>query len=136
VIDQAAPMVQVASATSDTLIAEVGRLIFEDREYAPDDWAVAAVVFNFVNGRRNSFGYVFKSDGSWEARLPDSWDSIDKMLELQAAMERQTGKKWHRALIHITRETTAMNVQFEYDDPTRWQIVPSKLDESVNALRP
>jgi hypothetical protein len=83
-------------------------------------------------------GYIFKADGSWVASLPEEnmGPALAKMRELQSAMESQTGKKWHRALIHIARETTAMNAQFEYDDPPRWQIVPSKLEESVNALRP
>jgi len=89
-----------------------------------------------VGSQEALYGYIFKEDGDWEARVPSGFDVLDAFIELQAAMERQTGKKWLRALIHINRETTEINIQFEYDDPTRWQIVPSKLEESVNALRP
>jgi len=135
-MDQVPPAIEIKAADADSLIVEVGRTIITDPEYATDDWETAAIVYNFVNGRRNSFGYVFGQGNEWRARLPDSWAPIDLMLELQAAMARKTGKKWLRALIHINRKTTQMNIQFEYDDPTRWQIVPSKLEESVNALRP
>jgi len=137
-IDQPPTSVGTKAVGKDNLVTEVGRLIFTDPEYATDDWEIAAIVYNFVDGRQNAFGYVFKHDGDWEARLPrtNGFDAIDKMVELNSEMHSRTGKKWLRALIHINRETAEMNIQFEYDDPTRWQIVPSKLEESVNALRP
>lgn len=121
---------------SDALVQKVGSLIVRNERYLAGDWATIAVVADLVGGREATYGYIFKSDGDWEARLPSGFDVLDAFLELQTAMERQTGKKWHRALIHINRETTAMNIQFEYDDPTRWQIIPSKLEDTVNALRP
>ncbi len=122
----------------DKFLTEAGRLVYTDSVYANDNWEVAAVVFNFVNGRENSFGYIFRADGSWKAELPDenNYLAMDQMLALQSAMERQTGKKWQRALIHIWRDTGKMNVTFEYDDPARWQISPANLEQSVNALRP
>jgi hypothetical protein len=127
-------------ATQDAenaLVHEVGRLIVTDSAYAEPNWRIAAVVYNFVGGRKNSFGYVFYANGSWKAELPDDgFDDQKKMLELQSAMERRTGKKWQRALVHIIRETGAMNITFEYDDPTRWTINPAKLEESIEALRP
>ena len=93
-------------------------------------------MFNFVDGRRNCYGYVFTADGTWVARLPDSWASLDKMFELQATMECHTDKKWLRGLFHINRRSTVMIIQFEYDHPKRWQIAPGNLEKSVNALRP
>jgi hypothetical protein len=124
---------------SNALIAETARLIFTDPAYSQDEWKDAAVVFNFVKGRKNVFGYIFRSDGTWKAELPAMkiWmEAIERMFELQSLMERQTAKKWQRALVHIYRETTAFNITFEYDDPTRWTINPGNLEESVNALRP
>ena len=121
---------------ADALVQKVGSLIVRNERYLAGDWATIAVVADLVGGREATYGYVFMLDGDWEARIPSGFDVLDAFLELQAAMERQTGKKWLRALIHINRETTAMNIQFEYDNPTRWQIVPSKLEESVDALRP
>jgi len=138
VIDQPPQAVKTVFDQAGALLTEAACLIFTDSEYAGENWEVLAVVFNFVGGRKNAFGYIFKANNSWSASLPEEnmGPALAKMLELQAAMERQTGKKWLRALIHINRETTEMNIQFEYDEPTRWQIVPSKLQESVDALRP
>ena len=132
------PTMEIAQkqTEADALVQKVGSLIVRNERYLAGDWATIAVVADLVGGREATYGYVFMLDGDWEARIPSGFDVLDAFLELQAAMERQTGKKWLRALIHINRETTAMNIQFEYDDPTRWQIVPSKLEESVNALRP
>ncbi len=119
------------------LLNEAAIVIAKDSEFQKTDWSIAAIVYNFVDGRKNAFGYVFQTNNAWEARLPeDSFDHIKKMLALQAAMEKQTGKKWLRALIHIWRDTGKINITFEYDDPKRWQINPSNLEENVNTLRP
>jgi hypothetical protein len=123
--------------TENVLIHEIGSLIISDSAYAEPFWITAAIVYNFVDGRKNSYGYVFYHDGSWKAELPDdSFDDQKKMVELQSIMERRTGKKWHRALVHITRKTGAMNITFEYDDLERWSINPSNLEDSVKVLRP
>lgn len=136
VIEQKADIMDTMEI-ENSFINEVGRLIITDSAYAEPKWQIAAIIYNFADGRKNSYGYVFYGDGSWKAELPDdSFADQKKMLELQAAMERRTGKKWHHALLHVTRETGVMNITFEYDDPARWTINPSKLEESVNALRP
>lgn len=122
----------------NTITIEVARLILSDPRYATDNWSEISIVYNFLNGRENLYGYVYFPDGRWEARLPDDskWESLDKMLELQAAMERETGKKWIKALVHITRADQGLNIQFEYDDPKKWVINPGDLEKSVAALRP
>jgi hypothetical protein len=124
------------SAEADRLVTDAGALIFRDPRYAEHDWQSLAVVYNFTDGRQNQYGYVFLTDGSWSAALPKDRDDaiLDMMLALQATMA-ETGKKWHRALVQITRDGQ-LNVQFEYDDPDRWTIRPNDLEVSVAALRP
>ncbi len=136
-----APMVAVETPmpSPDEMIIEVGTAIVQDAEYRSDmSWETIAVVYNFLNGRQNSYGYIFRADGSWKASLPQDEDDaiLDKMLALQAAMERDTGKKWIKALVHITRADQGLNIQFEYDDPDKWVINPGDLENSVAALKP
>ncbi len=120
----------------NNLINEVGRLIITNERYQNDDWAVIAIVFDFVGGRESEFGYYFRADKSWKPETTKGFACLDKMLELQAVMEKRTGKKWLRALVHIDRAKQDINITFEYDDPKRWEIKPGNLEESVNALRP
>jgi hypothetical protein len=138
-IDQPPIAIETDMREANALIAETAKMIYQDPAYAHDGWQTAAIVFNFVDGRKNTYGYIFRSDGSWKAELPELkvWMSaVKKMQLLQALMQKQTGKTWHRALLHIDRETTAINITFEYDDPTRWTISPSNLEASVATLRP
>ncbi len=121
---------------ADRMLLEAARLIYVDPAYANENWESTAIVFDFVNGMQSMYGYIYRADDSWKSELPNGDEPMDQMLALQAAMEKQTGKKWHRALIHIWRDTGKMNVTFEYDDPKRWTISPANLEESVNALRP
>lgn len=120
-------------------IVDVGSRIINDTEYRNDpSWSIIAIVYNFLNGRQNSYGYIFLSNGEWKASLPQDEDDaiLDKMLELQAAMERETGKKWIKALVHINRADQSLDVKFEYDDPEKWVINPGDLEASVAALKP
>lgn len=123
-------------SVENALINEVGRLIVTNERYQNDDWVVIALVYNFVNGRENKFGYYFRADKSWKPETTKGFDCLDKMKELQSAMERRTGKKWLRALVHIDRVKQDINITFEYDDPNRWSINPGNLEASVDALRP
>lgn len=125
--------------SSNEMIIAAGSAIVQDAEYRSDpSWETIAIVYNFLNGRQNSYGYIFRADGSWKASLPQDDDDVilDTMLDLQAAMERETGKKWMRALVHITRVDQGMNILFEYDDPQKWAIDPGDLEKSVAALKP
>lgn len=121
------------------LIIEVGTALVLDPEYRNDpDWEIIAIVFDFVGGGKGCFGYIFRKDGSWKASLPDDENDaiLLKMAELQNAMQQDTGRKWLRALVHITRSDQGMNISFEYDDPKRWTIAPNNLEASVAALKP
>lgn len=120
------------------VLREAGAAIIRDPEYRDMDWDIIALVYNFLDGRQNAYGYIFMADGSWKASLPKDEDDIilDKMLELQSAMEQQTGKKWIKALVHINRQEQTVDMQFEYDDPGKWVIKPSDLEASVLALKP
>ena len=120
------------------IMYKVGAAIIADPEYVSRDWDQISIVYNFENGRKNRYGYIFMDDGSWHASLPvdDHRAILNSMLELQAAMERETGRKWIKALVLINREDESLDIKFEYDDPKKWVINPGDLEASVAALRP
>lgn len=129
--------IEIAMSQDDTMITDVGRIIVSDSAYANPDWTLAAIVYNFVDGRKNAYGYVWNRDGSWKAELPDDgMDHIRQMLALQKAMGQRTGKKWQKALLHIDRAKQDINIIFEYDDPQRWAVGPKDMETSVAGLRP
>lgn len=129
--------IEIAMSQEDVVITDVGHIIVSDSAYANPDWALAAIVYNFVDGRKNAYGYVWNHDGNWKAELPDNgMDHIRQMLALQKAMEQRTGIKWQKALLHIDRAEQDINIIFEYDDPQRWTVGPKDMDASVAALRP
>ena len=65
-------------------------------------------------------------------------EALDPLRDLQDAMAAETGNLWKQALIHITRPGPEINIQFEYDDPTRWSLKKVSLDLSdyAESLRP
>ena len=84
-------------------------------------------------------GYVY--DGpNWSAFSPQEkgFEFLDVLQELQDAMAAETGNRWKQALIHITRPGPEIDIQFEYDDPTRWSLKKVSLDlaDYAESLRP
>lgn len=122
----------------NALLVETARHILADARYQTDDWDAIALVFNFEGGRKNIYGYVYFANGDWEARAPrdNARSALEAMIELQSAMENETGKKWQKALIQITRSDQGLNIVLEYDDPKRWSVSPSNLESLVAELKP
>lgn len=125
--------------TKDDAILEAGRIALECLHSKGTDWDGHAIVVNVAPGHRRFNGYVY--DGpNWSAFSPQEkgFEFLDVLQELQDAMAAETGNRWKQALIHITRPGPEIDIQFEYDDPTRWSLKKVSLDlaDYAESLRP
>lgn len=120
------------------LIHKIGAAILTDPKYRDLDWDAASIVYDFVDNGSGWYGYVYKSDGSWEGRSPkdDDLAIVDMMERLQSVMEQQMGKKWIKAVVQLKREEQSIDFMFEYDDPKRWFAGPSNYEAVAAELRP
>ena len=125
--------------TKDDAILEAGRIALECLHSKGTDWDGHAIVVNVAPEHRRFNGYVY--DGpNWSAFSPQEkgFEFLDVLQELQDAMAADTGNRWKQALIHITRPGPEIDIQFEYDDPTRWSLKKVSLDlaDYAESLRP
>lgn len=119
---------------ADALVHEIGQAILADPNYAARDWSGIALVIE-VAQRKRMYGFVYLSDGDWEAETPDDFDVIERAAELNRVMAAG-GNGWTRCLVHITRPGPRITIAFDYDDVGDWVVTPGNHAEMVEKLRP
>ena len=127
------------SELADDLVHQIGTTILNNARIKSEPWDALSFASTITTGGRQMNGYRYEGD-DWEATLPkgDIELIMDMLSDLQDAMAAATGKRWKQALIHITRPGPEIDVQFEYDDPTRWSLKKVSLDlaDYAESLRP
>jgi len=121
----------------NALIGEIGALMLSDPELADSDWDALCAVANISDSSKKAFGYRFSGD-QYQGWVPKDRLFRDKIADLQTLMSEDEERAWQQVLINITKESMSIDIQFEYDDPTRWSPKVKSLDMSEFAfsLRP
>jgi hypothetical protein len=122
-------------AAADRVLHELGQLVIADEEFAGKDWQGIALVIQ-VEPRKRLFGYRYKADGGWEGATPAGRPAILKARELADAMKVEGKDGWKTCLVQISRPGPSIEIDFEYDDPNRWDVTPANLKTRVEELRP
>jgi hypothetical protein len=122
-------------AVADRVLHELGQMVLADEEFAGKDWQGITLVIQ-VEPRKRLFGYRYRTDGSWEGATPDGRPTILKARELAEAMKIEGKEAWKACLVQISRPGPAIKVDFEYNDPSRWDVTPANLKARVEELRP
>lgn len=122
--------------SQNQLIHEIGTLILNDIASEGVDWASLALVFRIQEGAQGASGFYYDAAGNGEPAAPNDFTILEKVHDLQTAMRSAEGRSWHRCLIQIIHRTHHISIQFEYDDPNRWQINPKTLEAVKAEIRP
>ncbi|MEV6071605.1 hypothetical protein AB0L82_34120 [Nocardia sp. NPDC052001] len=120
----------------DKLRIEICELIVGDSAYEQVDWSGITVVAAFGRGTSSLWGWVYTADGGWESNMPDSWDVLERVAELRAAMSAQGDASWKSCLLQINRSDLVLRADFDYKDEGRWNITVASLDQIAEQLRP
>lgn len=131
----ASMMMDFDQAAADRVLHELGQMVIADGEFAGKDWQGITLVIQ-VEPRKRLFGYRYTSDGKWESAIPEGRPAILKARELADTMKLPGKDGWKTCLVQISRPGPEIKVDFEYDDPNRWDVTPANLDARVEELRP
>lgn len=125
--------------SQNDLVMKIGELIISDSAVRAASWDALSFVATIQPGHLQRTGYRFLAT-EWEGLQLEEYslELFDSLQELQDAMAAETGNRWKQALIHITRPGPEIDIQFEYDDPTRWSLKKVSLDlaDYAESLRP
>ncbi|HEY4202890.1 MAG TPA: hypothetical protein VGM83_20250 [Devosiaceae bacterium] len=119
---------------ADALVADIGRRIVGDANYATRDWTAIALVIEVVQ-RKRMYGYIYLADGDWEAETPEDFAVIEKAIELRAVMAARE-RPWMRCLFQIKRFDMSLTIKFDGDDISDWVVAPVNHTMMVEKLRP
>ncbi len=120
------------------LMGNIARGIFDDSSLQGVEWDELSVVFSFEDDGfcSGNFGYAYTKHGKETAFAVDSME-VEKVAESYREWLRQEGDKgFIKMLFQFNRVTRKVNADFEYDDPSRWQVTPKNLDRMIEELRP
>lgn len=100
-------------------------------------WEEFSLVIAFDESEANrSYGYSYDAQGEWEA-----FSVRPRLINAEAVAYRdwlklEDDKAIIKMLIQFNRVTNRFNADFEYEDPARWKVAPSNINEITRELRP
>jgi hypothetical protein len=120
----------------DELVQEIGTLLLNDSEISSGQWSHLVIVAQVQNLSTKVNGFTYREDGKAVPAAPRNSVVPKKFRELSEAM-REAGKdSWKACLVRIERSSKDVSIDFEYDHPEKWLIVPSTVRQMAETLRP
>ena len=122
----------------DALLLRVGRLIATDPALADAAWDGFALIVRYddagIERRVSGFGYV--DGGGFRAATPRA-PGLGAALDALRDATQVAGKApWQACVVQLRRGSGRLHVEFEYDDPARWDIAPATLQDVAERARP
>src|SRR5690554_2807760 len=120
-------------------VFDVGELVLQADNLRNDNWDFVTIVYDISEGHAANSGFLYIGDNVEPTTSRNSNDKrslSNKISEFRDAMAEQTGKKFKQLLIQMERETGRIKIDFDFDKGNKWTIVPSRLKEMREELRP
>lgn len=120
------------------LMGVIAREIGNCGELDGVDWVEVSAIFGFdADGDVNeSYGYAYDRSGKPHAAA-FLYDPVERAVKRYREWLRlKTDKGMIKMLFQLDRQTHKVNADFEYDNPTRWQVTPKNIDAITEELRP
>lgn len=124
-----------ASPNQDALVHEVGALIVQDDRVSAQPWDAYALVARFDDSRIQLNGFAYEGEESRPATPRGT--AVHHTLKALREATRQPGREpWGACIVRIDRETKKIRIEFEYDDPSSWDVTPQTAKDIAQRARP
>ena|SRR5690554_122465 len=120
-------------------IVDIGELLLQSDKLCLYEWDLFSIVYDIADGHTADSGFLYIGNEVIPVTSRNSNDKRslpNKIREFRDAMAEQTGKKFKQLLIQMERETGRIKIDFDFDKGNKWTIVPSRLKEMREELRP
>ncbi|WP_370981212.1 hypothetical protein [Agaribacterium sp. ZY112] len=125
--------------TRDDFIQEISSLVLRCKDVVANDWDGLTFVFDVADGHIANSGFLYSGDKIRPATARIKEEPLllsGTIKEFRQVVANECGEKFKQLLIQIEKESGHFKIDFEFDDAKRWAIVPSKMKEMREALRP
>jgi len=123
----------------DKHILKISELILRCRKIIENDWGLVSIVYDVGEGHSANSGFLYNGNKIRPVSVGIDGEPTllsNNILEFQEEVHKECGHKFKQLLIQMEKETGRIKIDFEFDDPDRWAIKPSKIKEMREALRP
>jgi hypothetical protein len=120
----------------DDLVQEIGALLVGDSEISSVPWRHLAIVAQLLDLSIKVNGFIYREDGKATPTAPRNPVVPKKFKELCQVMRRTEEHSWKACLVRIDSSSGDLSIDFEYDHPEKWLIVPSTVRQMAETLRP
>lgn len=123
----------------DELIQALGAAIQADEGLAPGDCRHLVLVFRAEGTQSSLQAVCFQADGSYGYKVAKRHDQqgAQGVLEtLRDEMAKTEKEPWGACLVRVDGESGELDLEFEYDDPDRWDYAKTTQEAWLDTLRP
>jgi hypothetical protein len=125
-----------APVDKDALVNEIGRLLAEDARANARPWDAYALIVAYDSNMRRFNGFAYDGDGGYATATPTPEPLGETLDALREATRVDDKAPWQACVVRLVRDTRRITLEFEYDDPARWDITPQTLDAVAERVRP
>jgi len=108
----------------------------QDIDISKSPWEHLVIVAQFGSLSIKVNGFAYLPGGKSIPTSPSGVAATKKFQELRDAMKEPGRDQWRAAIVRIEKSTGSLCIDFEYDNPDRWLIIPSTVKRMAEELRP
>jgi len=120
-------------------VIAIGEMVLRSEDPQKYDWELISIVYDISDSHSANSGFLYFGNKVIPTVIGINGEPMaiaNKIREFRNAMAEQTGKKFKQLLIQMERETGRIKIDFDFDKGNKWTIVPSRLKEMREELRP
>jgi hypothetical protein len=120
-------------------VLELGNLILRCQKVINNEWEMLSLVYDTDGGHSANSGFLYANEKirPFSASIEGSPLLVrDSILMFREKIYEETGKYFKQLLIQIEKKTNRIKIDFEFENPERWSMSPSKIKEMREYLRP
>lgn len=120
------------------LMSDIAKAIFNSDELTGIEWTSVSVIFEVNDEGKvdGTYGYAYDQIGKAFPIAPRPREVRQPVAVYREWLRQEGDKGFIKMLFQFNRVTRQVKADFEYDDPSRWQITPKNLDGMIEELRP
>lgn len=120
----------------DQLIAEIARLIVDDRKVAAQPWDKYALISFHGHGVSKLNGFRYRGSEAGEPATPESFEIEDRLEDLREATRVDGKPAWNACVFKLDRAGNHVSADFAYEDAGEWEVTPATATAIAERARP
>lgn len=121
---------------ASALVQDIGHSIVDSPRIVSQDWRELVMIAIVHDDHASMSGFAYDSGGKARPVTPGGGTTLQQVQALREAMSLDGQMPWQACMIRINRRSGKIHVDFEYEQPGKWEITPTNVRKKAEELRP